>query len=64
MVVVPAVRTRPPPLDEVEDEAWSAAAAADDATRSSHAGDEHGIVPYVVVLVRAGDERMLRHCSL
>jgi hypothetical protein len=47
--VVPAVSTRPPPLDEDEDEAWSAA----DATRSSHVGaaDEHGIV---LVPVRVG----------
>uniref|UniRef100_A0A0A9EJV4 Uncharacterized protein n=1 Tax=Arundo donax TaxID=35708 RepID=A0A0A9EJV4_ARUDO len=41
MVVVPAVSTRPPPLDEDEDDAWSAAHA----TRSSHCGggDEQGI---------------------
>jgi hypothetical protein len=62
MVVVPAVSTRPPPLDEHEDEAaaWSAAAAAGD-TRSSHvgAGDEHGIV--VSCRGRDGDE--LRMCA-
>jgi hypothetical protein len=39
MVVVPtAVSTRLLPLDMLEDEAWSAAVAADDATHSSHTG--------------------------
>jgi hypothetical protein len=44
MVVVPAVSTRAPPLDEDDDDAWAALAPT---TRASHGGaaDEQGITP-------------------